>query len=243
MSAMFEEIDSQASPLGEISLRRRRIPALGERDIYEVKLGDEFLMSSMFVRAEEALSELGLAAVEGENLQVVVGGLGLGHTADAALKEARVSELLIVEALEPVISWHRDGKVPLGKILNDDERCQFVHGSFFDLAVSDSKGFSGIEQAGSEKKIFDAILLDIDHSPSAFLNSENASFYSQENLSKMAEQLREQGVFAMWSNELEDKEFTALLNSVFEIVECHVVAFYNPFQNCESANTVYVAKK
>jgi len=243
MSAMFEEIDSQASPLGEISLRRRRIPALGDRDIYEVKLGDEFLMSSMFVRAEEALSELGLGAVEGENLQVVVGGLGLGHTADAALKDSRVAELYIVEALEPVISWHREGKVPLGKVLTEDKRCQFVLGSFFDLAVSETKGFSGADYQGSDRKIFDAILLDIDHSPSAFLNSENASFYCQEKLSKMAEQLRDKGVFAMWSNELEDGNFTALLKSVFQSVECHVVTFYNPLQNCESANTVYVAKK
>ncbi|WP_226876542.1 hypothetical protein [Microbulbifer hainanensis] len=39
-------------PLGEISLRKRRIPALGDRDIHEVKPGEEFLMSSMFVEAE-----------------------------------------------------------------------------------------------------------------------------------------------------------------------------------------------
>ena len=96
---MFEEIDSQESPIGEISLRRRRIPAFGERDIYEVKLGDEFLMSSMFYAAEEALSTLGLAAVQGEGLRVVVGGLGLGYTAVKALEDARIAELLVVEAL------------------------------------------------------------------------------------------------------------------------------------------------
>ncbi|WP_211218300.1 hypothetical protein [Spongiibacter tropicus] len=49
---MFEEIDSQKSPIEEISLRRRRIPAFGERDIYEVKLGDEFLMVCMFYTAD-----------------------------------------------------------------------------------------------------------------------------------------------------------------------------------------------
>ncbi|WP_315982639.1 hypothetical protein [Aliamphritea spongicola] len=65
MSLLFKEIDCQPSPLGNISLRRRRLPAFSDRDIYEVKLGDEFLMSSMFVEAEEALSDLGLAAVQG----------------------------------------------------------------------------------------------------------------------------------------------------------------------------------
>lgn len=39
MSLLCKEIDSQDSPIGYISLRRRRIPALGDRDIYEVKLG------------------------------------------------------------------------------------------------------------------------------------------------------------------------------------------------------------
>ena len=114
---MFEEIDSQESPIGEISLRRRRIPAFGERDIYEVKLGDEFLMSSMFYAAEEALSTLGLAAVQGEGLRVVVGGLGLGYTAVKALEDARIAELLVVEALDTVIGWHRDELVPLGRVL------------------------------------------------------------------------------------------------------------------------------
>ncbi|MFT2110094.1 hypothetical protein [Marinomonas sp. 2405UD68-3] len=73
MPLLFEKVDSQGSLLGEISLRRR-LPAFGDRGIYKVKLGEEFLMSSMFVEAEEALSTLGLAAVEGDNLSVVVGG-------------------------------------------------------------------------------------------------------------------------------------------------------------------------
>ena len=90
MPPLFEEIDSQASNLGVISLRKRRIPAFGDRDIYEVKLGEEFLMSSMFVEAEEALSSLGLAAVQGDELSVVVGGLGLGYTAVEALKDPRI---------------------------------------------------------------------------------------------------------------------------------------------------------
>ncbi|MBU1833483.1 MAG: spermidine synthase, partial [Gammaproteobacteria bacterium] len=107
MPPLFEEIDSQASALGEISLRRRRMPAFGDRDIYEVKLGDEFLMSSMFVDAEEALSTLGLAATQGDKLSVVVGGLGLGYTAVAALKDQRISELLVVDALDTVIGWHK----------------------------------------------------------------------------------------------------------------------------------------
>ncbi|WP_078084770.1 spermidine synthase [Microbulbifer mangrovi] len=239
MSLLFEEIDSQPSPLGEISLRRRRIPALGDRDIYEVKLGEEFLMSSMFVEAEEALSTLGLAKARGDQLDVVVGGLGLGYTAVAALNDERIAELLVVDALDTVIGWHRDEKVPLGKILNADARNRYVHGSFFDLATSPQTGFDP-QQPGRK---FDAILLDIDHSPTEYLNPANAGFYTTDNLALMAEQLTPGGVFAMWSQNLPEESFEELLGTVFESVESHVISFYNPFMSEESTNSVYVCIK
>lgn len=239
MPLLFEEIDSQSSPLGQISLRKRRMPAFGDRDIYEVKLGEEFLMSSMFVEAEEALSTLGLAAVQGDDLSVVVGGLGLGYTAVAALKDERITELLVVDAIETVIGWHRDEQVPLGKILNADKRNRYVLGSFFDLATDLASGFDPT----SAGKQFDAILLDIDHSPTEYLNSANACFYTTENLTLMAQQLKPGGVFAMWSQNLPEPQFEALLRTVFERVDSHVVSFYNPFQGGESTNSVYVCVK
>ena len=83
MSARFEELAWRETPMGEISLRRRREPTL-DVDVYEVKLGDEYLMSSLFTVAEEELARLGLAAHAGDRLDVLVGGLGLGYTAVAA---------------------------------------------------------------------------------------------------------------------------------------------------------------
>ena len=60
---IFEELDFQITPIGELALRRRRIPKLGELDVYEVKLGEDFLMSSLFHEAERQLSKLGLGAL------------------------------------------------------------------------------------------------------------------------------------------------------------------------------------
>jgi len=236
---MFEEIDSQASSIGEISLRRRRMPVFGNRDIYEVKLGDEFLMSSMFVEAEEALSTLGLAAVEGDNLSVVVGGLGLGYTAVKALEDPRIAEQYVVDALETVIGWHQDERVPLGKVLNADARNHYVLASFFDLATDPNTGFD----PNHDGKKFDAILLDIDHSPTEFLNSANAQFYTTDNLALMAEQLKSKGVFAMWSQNLPEAHFENLLKTVFGQVESHVISFFNPLQGGESTSSVYVCVK
>lgn len=234
MSLMFEEIDNQITSIGEISLRRRRLPAVDNRDVYEVKLGDEFLMSSLFVEAEIALAELGLGAVAGDRLAVVVGGLGLGYTAAAALGDVRIEELLVVEALEPVIRWHREEKVPLGRDLNADCRCRYVHGDFFELAGS---AFDSARPG----RHFDAILLDIDHSPGALLHDGNAGFYTADGLSLMARQLRPDGVFALWSNEPPDEAFMVTLGEVFVEPVAHAVRFHNPLQHNEAVNTVYVA--
>ena len=78
MSLNYEELDFRQTPIGDLMLRRRRMPQFGDRDIYEVKLGEDFLMTSLFHEAESQLSKLGLGAVEKEELDDVVGGLGLG---------------------------------------------------------------------------------------------------------------------------------------------------------------------
>src|SRR6478735_10143425 len=112
MAPRFEEIDWRPTPKGTISLRRRWDPAL-EADVFEVKLDDEYLMSTAFTVAEIAVAELALAELSGESLDVAVGGLGLGYTAQAVLDDPRVRSLTVVEALPEVIDWHRRHLVPL----------------------------------------------------------------------------------------------------------------------------------
>ncbi|WP_027853801.1 spermidine synthase [Marinobacterium litorale] len=238
MSILFEEIDSQPSPIGTISLRRRRIPIMGDRDIYEVKLGDEFLMSSYFVDGEIALADCGLRPVTGDNLSVVVGGLGLGYTAEAVLNHDNVGELMVVEYLPPVIGWHQQEKTPLGATLNADPRCRYVQGDFFALSAS-PEGFDP-DQPGRK---LDAILLDIDHSPRALLNDASKPFYSEQGLAQLATHLVPGGVFGFWSNEPPEAPFTELLRQVFAEVEVHEVDFHNPFQDRMATNTVYVGIK
>src|SRR4051794_4364341 len=67
MSARFEELDWRPTAMGELVLRRRRTPS-SDVDIYEVKLGDEFLMSSMFTVAEVEMARLALGEVPGTDL-------------------------------------------------------------------------------------------------------------------------------------------------------------------------------
>jgi spermidine synthase len=130
MSVYFEELDFRPTPIGVLSLRRRRHLTSG-RDIYEIKLGDEFLMSSQFTVAEIELARLGLAALARTDLDIVVGGLGLGYTAQAVLENPNVRSLIVVDALAEVIEWHQRGLLPLGKQLMDDARCRLVNAALY----------------------------------------------------------------------------------------------------------------
>jgi len=239
-SPQFEELDYRQTPLGELSLRRRTILSLENREVYEVKLGDAFLMSSLFTEVEVALADLGISAVAHsstpESLSVVVGGLGLGYTAEAALRHPHTHSLLVIEYLEPVIEWHQEGLVPLGPGLSADPRCRFVHGDFFKLALG-----PGFDPENLMRK-FDAVLLDIDHSPKHLLHERHGSFYTNDGLRKLASKLNPAGVFALWSDDPPDENFMNCLNQVFASSESHIVPFYNPLQDRESRSTVYVAK-
>jgi len=236
MSVYFEELDYRSTPIGALSLRRRRDMALG-MDVFEIKLGDEYLMSSLFTASERALANLGLAPPSKTGLDVVVGGLGLGYTAQAVLEHETVRSLTVVEALDAVIDWHETALLPLGPVLTGDARCRFVHGDFFALAASQS----GFDQDLPERR-FDAILVDIDHSPDLLLHAKSASFYRPEGLRSLTAHLHPGGVFGLWSNDRPDDAFTRRLADVFGNARAESVVFYNPLQNQDVTQTVYLAQ-
>jgi spermidine synthase len=239
MDIDFEELDYRQTPIGELSLRRRRVLSLGGVEAYEVKLGDEFLMSSLFNEGEIALAKLALAGTEAGHPDVVVGGLGLGYTAAAVLDFASVRSLLVVEALDAVIDWHRDGLVPLGARLATDPRCRFVHGDFFAMAGERGGGFD----PETPDRRFHAVLLDIDHSPRDLLHTRHGSFYEAAGLRRLCDRLQPDGTFALWSNDPPDDAFLQTLGTAFAETHAHVVSFHNPLLNREASNTVYVARK
>jgi spermidine synthase len=237
MSVYFEELDFRPTPMGVLSLRRRRQLSSGA-DIYEIKLGDEFLMSSAFTVAEIALARLGLAALERTELDVVVGGLGLGYTAQAVLENSGVRSLIVVEALAEVIEWHQQGLLPLGKQLTGDPRCRFVNDDFFAMSHS-PVGFD----SRMPGRRFDAVLVDIDHSPRNLLHPRHAALYEPEGLATLAEHLKPGGVFALWSNDPPEDAFQRVMAGAFATSVAHVVTFDNAFGDHDASNTVYIGVK
>ena len=235
MSPLFEELDYQETPLGPLSLRRRRQLQL-DVDVVEVILGEEHLMSDLFTASEEALARLALAEVTARAPRVLVGGLGLGYTAAAALDHAPAAAVTVIDYLAPVIAWHRQGILPIGRRLADEPRCRLVEGDFFALAAAGA----GLDPTRPGQR-FDAVLLDIDHSPDFHLNPSHAGFYGPAGLARLAGQLTAGGVFALWSNDRPDPAFTDRLAGVFAHARAAEVRFPNPLLGREEVQTVYLA--
>jgi spermidine synthase len=237
MRSVFEELDFRDTPLGELVLRRRSEPRLDHTIVYEVKLGEEFLMSSLFTAGETALAELGLGSLDVPEPEVVVGGLGLGYTAAAALRHRGLRSVLVIEYLAAVIRWHRDGLVPLGETLTGDPRCRLVNGDFFALATGNGEGFD----FDSPARRFHAVLLDVDHSPRHLLHGGNAQFYSPGGLRAMQRFMHPGGVFAMWSNDAPDESFMDTLRAAFARARATVIEFPNPYTGSAASCTIYRA--
>ena len=236
MQDTFEELDYCRTALGELVLRRRTEPKLGI-EVTEVKLGDEFLMSSLFTAGEVALANLGIARLGSGPLDIVVGGLGLGYTAAAVLAHESVRSLLVIEALEPVIGWHRRGLLPLGSVLCSARRCEIALGDFFALAASQAI------DPRRPGRLVHGIFVDIDHSPRHVLSAGNASFYEPDGLRSLAAHLHPGGVFALWSDDAPDEPLMRNLEEVFTGCEARVVEFPNPLLATTASCTIYLATK
>ena len=235
MSAYFEELDYQMTPLGPISLRRRRQFKLNI-DVVEVLLGDEHLMSDLFTVSEEALATLALAELSGGAHDILIGGLGLGYTAAAALDNSAVASVTVIDYLSPVISWHQQGILPLGRRLIEDSRCRLVEADFF-ARVASVTGFD----PSIPGRLYDCILLDIDHSPDFFLDPSHGDFYTRQGLTKFVLNLRRGGGFGLWSNDGPDPVYVDCLLSVFSHAWAADVVFPNPVLENECRQTIYLA--
>ncbi len=233
----FEELEYHETPLGELILRWRTVPSLNHQEVFEVILDGEFLMSSLNNTTEIALAEIPLRQLGSGSYDVLVGGLGLGYTAEAALYEENVASVTVIEMLPEVINWHRKNLLPLGKTLSKDNRCHLVQGDFFHWVLNQWN-----ENAEPIPEKFGAILIDIDHSPEFLISPASKPFYEEAGLKRLCQYLLPDGVFALWSADPAEESFLAELRKVFQQVDIHDVEFYNPLFSRQEAYTIYVAK-
>jgi spermidine synthase len=226
MAPSFEELDCRDTELGELVLRRRRPVSQPDTWVYEVKLAGRFLMSSLNTHSERELATRALARVRGDRVHVLVGGLGLGYTAAAALAEPRVAAVDVVERLPEVIDWHRRGILPLADSLCREARCRLLLGDCLQMLQGDGPAY-------------DAILIDIDDSPIHLLDEAHASFYAPQGLATLRRRLQPGGVFALWTSLPAEAEVTARLAQAFRTADVEEVHFDNPLLDHPEVNALY----
>lgn len=224
----FEVLAYEDSPLGALCLRRRELLSIPGTIVTEITLDHELLMSSFHTESERALSTCALARHPGDDLKVLVGGLGLGYTAREVLRSPAVARVDVVEFLPQVVDWMRDGLVPLSDELNGDSRFRMVSADVYALLAA----------APAER--FDLILIDVDHSPDEMLGTGNADFYTEAGLLRARRHLAPGGVLAVWSY-AESSPFAAALRAVFARVEVEPVSFENRLVEETETNWLFLA--
>ena len=224
----LEILAYEPSPLGLLCLRRRELLSQPGTIVTEVTLNHEFLMSSLYTDSERALARTALQIHAGEDLRVLVGGLGLGYTAREALLSDRIAQIEVVELLPQVIDWLERGLVPLSPELCDDRRLAVTQGDIYKRL------------AGPPDQLIDLILIDIDHSPDERLGEQSAEFYTTQGLLAARRHLADDGVLAVWSY-AESSSFADALGTVFDAVQVEPVTYDNRLIDEEQTDWLFFA--
>ncbi|SET52561.1 hypothetical protein [Geodermatophilus poikilotrophus] len=180
---MVETLLRAEGPRGEVALRRRTTDDGGTH--LELVVDGVFAMDDTDTTTECALATEALSRLPGADLQVLVGGLGLGWTAATALAEPRVGTVEVVELHEPLVRWAEQGRLPA--LPPGAPRLRVRTGDVADVL-------------GEHDGWWDAVLLDVDNGPGFLVHRSNDALYRPAGLAGAVAALRPSGVLAIWSS-------------------------------------------
>lgn len=218
-------IDSSEIPTGggELRLYQRG----GEYSIMIAGGGE--LMNTRMHGSEDALAELGCRHLLGQpRPRVLIGGLGMGFTLAAALRQLGAdAEVVVAELVPAVVQWNRD-----------------YLGEFAGQPLADPRSTVSIGDVGAvikqERSVFDAILLDVDNGPEGLTHRENDKLYAIKGLLATLAALRPGGVLAVWSAG-PDHTFTERLRQIGFLVEEHQVRAHGGGKGAR--HTIWLARR
>ncbi len=244
----IEILAYEPTPLGTLCLRRRELLSKPGTLVTEVTLDNEFLMSSYLTESERVLSSSGLKRAKARlpqgqcGLHVLVGGLGLGYTANEALNCPAVTHVEVVEFLPQVINWTKNGLIPLAPELNfamekAPPRMKLVHDDVYSRLTREELQPQN-DPAHIVSSRYDLIAIDVDHSPEDVLGEQSHGFYSEAGLNRAASHLNANGVMGIWSY-AEDTPLLDNMKKVFIDVEVEQVTVFNDLINEEQTDWLF----
>lgn len=180
---------------------------------YSIRTGNIELMNSRVHGSEDALAELACQRISNRpQPQLLIGGLGMGYTLAAALRQLGPEAKVTVAELAPaVVAWNRGVLAALaGNPLNDPR-------------VTIHEGDVG-QLIRAQHNSYDAILLDVDNGPEGLTRKENNSLYSPAGLNAASAALKPGGIFGVWSISPEQAFTKRLQRAGFTVEEKRVRA-------------------
>jgi len=206
---------------GELRLYRR------DKE-YSIRVDHYELMNSRVHGSEEILAEMTCARINRRpKPRILIGGLGMGFTLMATLKNiGSDAEIIVAELVPAVVNWNREYLSQLNEHALKDKRTTVLSGD--------------VAQALRDKEqLFDAILLDVDNGPSALTHKRNNWLYTRDGLTAAHESLHPKGILAIWSN-APDRAFGKRLRGVgFKMKEISVRAR----RNKGAHHTIWLAQR
>ena len=177
------------------------------KDYFIKILGGQDLMNTRAHASEDALGEIASAGLrQTRQARVLIGGLGMGFTLSAALRQLGVdAEVVVAEIVPGVIDWNRGVLAEFAGRPLEDSRTLI---QAVDVAILHR----------NERVGFDAIVLDVDNGPDALTRASNQWLYSRKGLSVILQALRPGGALAVWSAG-PDRAFTKRLQAAGFVVE------------------------
>jgi spermidine synthase len=136
----------------------------------------------------------------------LIGGLGLGFTLRAVLDQLPpAGGVDVAELLPAVVEWNRTYMRELNGALLDDPRVSVHLGDVVDLL-----------RDGPPSR-YDAILLDVDNGPAAFVVEGNDMLYEDVGFDLLKRALRPRGQLAFWSGWRDDAFYRRLRRAGFRV--------------------------
>jgi len=159
------------------------------KDDFSIKiLGGFELMNTRKHASEDALGSLPCKRLkQTDTARVLIGGLGMGFTLAAVLKEVGAqAEVTVAELIPEVIEWNRG---PLGLFSGmplDDPRTHIHVGDVAKLLRT-------------SHACYDVIALDVDNGPEGLTKRANDWLYSMTGIAAAQDALSPTGILAYWS--------------------------------------------
>lgn len=195
---------------------------------FSIRVDEDELMNNRAHGSEEALARIACRRIAlRPRSRVLIGGLGMGYTLAAALRElADDAHVLIVELLPAVVAWNRGPLADLAGRPLEDAR------------VKVREGDAG-ESIRAGDATYDSIVLDVDNGPEGFTRGGNDWLYGRSGLSGAFRALRPGGNLAIWSASPDERFVSRLRRAGFKVEDFRVPARGDRGPN----HTVWIAAK